>query len=57
MRLAGLRPIEMWVLDTRRPGFAEECQRQCRLVAQADIADTNMQQLMEQAVKDVDGWK
>jgi hypothetical protein len=57
LRLAGLRPIEIWVPDTRRPGFAEECQRQSRLVAQADIADTNMQQLMEEAVKDVDGWK
>ena len=28
LRAAGLRPIEIWVPDTRRPGFAEECRRQ-----------------------------
>ena len=57
LRLAGLRPVEIWVQDTRRPGFAEECQRQSLLVAQADMADTNMAQLMEEVVADVDGWK
>ena len=56
MRLAGLRPVEIWVPDTRRPGFAEECQRQSRLVAQADMHDTQMEHLMEQAVADLDGW-
>ncbi len=56
MRLAGMRPVEIWVTDTRRPGFLEECQRQSRLVAQADLADTNMGHLMEQVVADVDGW-
>ncbi len=56
MRLAGMRPVEIWVADTRRPGFLEECQRQCRLVAQADMADTQIGNLMEQAVADVDGW-
>ena len=25
---AGLRPVQIWVPDTRRPGFAEECRRQ-----------------------------
>ena len=57
LRLAGLRPVEIWVQDTRRPGFAEECQRQSLLVAQADMADTNMEHLMDDAVADVDGWK
>ena len=28
LREAGLRPVQIWVPDTRRPGFAEECQRQ-----------------------------
>lgn len=28
LRAAGLRPIQIWVPDTRRPGFAEECRRQ-----------------------------
>lgn len=33
MRARGLRPIQLWVPDTRRPGFAAECRRQSRLVA------------------------
>ncbi len=56
LRMAGLRPVQIWVPDTRRPGFAEECRQQSRLVAQADMADTDLQQLMEQAQADVDGW-
>jgi hypothetical protein len=59
MRMAGLRPVQIWVPDTRRPDFAEECRRQCRLAAQADMADmadADMQQLMDEALADVDGW-
>ena len=33
MRAAGLRPIQIWVPDTRRPSFAEECRRQSGLAA------------------------
>lgn len=36
--------------------FAEECRRQSRLVAQADMADTEMQRFMDKALADVDGW-
>jgi hypothetical protein len=32
LRAAGLRPVQIWVPDTRVPGFAEECRRQSRLV-------------------------
>ena len=56
MRMAGLRPVQIWVSDTRRPGFADECRRQCRLAAQADMADTDMQHFMDAALADVDGW-
>lgn len=56
LRMAGLRPIQIWVPDTRRPDFPEECLRQCRIVAQADMADTNMQHLMDDVLSDVDGW-
>ena len=28
LRAAGLRPIQIWVPDTRRSGFAAECRRQ-----------------------------
>ena len=28
LRAAGLRPVQIWVPDTRSHGFAEECRRQ-----------------------------
>jgi hypothetical protein len=30
LRAQGLRPIQIWVPDTRAPGFAKEVRRQCR---------------------------
>ncbi len=56
LRMAGLRPVQIWVPDTRRPDFGEECRRQCLLVAEADKADTAMQQFMDEALAEVDGW-
>ncbi|MHB1175090.1 MAG: antitoxin MazE family protein [Sulfuriferula sp.] len=56
LRMAGLRPIQIWVPDTRRPGFAAECQRQSKLASQADMADVEMMDFIDEALKDVDGW-
>ena len=56
LRTAGLRLVQIWVPDTRRPGFAQECRRQCRLAAQSDSADTGLPQFMDEALSDVDGW-
>ncbi len=39
LRRQGLRPIQIWVPDTRAPGFAEEARRQTRLVDQAPDFD------------------
>jgi Protein of unknown function (DUF3018) len=33
LRAAGLRPVQIWVPDTRAPGFTEEVRRQCRMLA------------------------
>lgn len=55
LRMAGLRPIQIWVPDTRRPGFAAECRRQSKLAAQADMADVEMMDLIDEALSDVDG--
>jgi hypothetical protein len=38
MRAAGLRPVQIWVPDTRSPAFAEICRRQARAVAASDPA-------------------
>lgn len=56
LRKAGLRPVQIWVPDTRRPGFAAECRRQSRIVAKADQSDLALNQLMEEALAAVDGW-
>lgn len=56
LRAAGLRPVQIWVPDTRRPGFEEECRRQSLLVAQADQADPSIGQVMDETLVDVEGW-
>jgi len=38
MRAAGLRPVQIWVPDTRNPAFVAEYQRQARLMAAGDPA-------------------
>lgn len=56
LRKAGLRPVQIWVPDTRQRGFAAKCRRQCQLVARADEADTFLQQLASESVADIEGW-
>jgi hypothetical protein len=38
MRAAGLRLVQIWVPDSRAPGFAAKCRRQARAVAASDPA-------------------
>ncbi|MGA8585080.1 MAG: antitoxin MazE family protein [Roseiarcus sp.] len=47
LKAAGLRPIEIWIPDTRRPGFAEEARRQSRIAAASDLADPDLLTLMD----------
>lgn len=56
LRAAGLRPVQIWVPYTRRPGFAAECARQAALVAQADRADPDLARFLDAALDDLDGW-
>ncbi|MDG5494482.1 antitoxin MazE family protein [Niveispirillum sp. BGYR6] len=55
LRAAGLRPIQIWVPDTRRPGFAEECRRQS-LSLRDDAQEREVGEWLEQ-VGDRDGWE
>lgn len=57
LRASGMRPIQIWVPDTRAPGFAEECRRQSLLAATSDSKDKDMMTLMDGALADVDGWE
>ena len=54
LRAAGLRPVQIWVPDTRRPGFAEECRRQAQMVAAADAADRDLDAFLTGALADID---
>ncbi len=53
LRASGLRPIQIWVPDTRQAGFAEECRRQSLVVAAADLADRDLEQFMDAALGDL----
>lgn len=35
LRRKGLRPVQIWVPDTRATGFSAECRRQARLAARS----------------------
>jgi hypothetical protein len=54
LRMAGLRPVQIWVPDTRRPDFAAECQRQSKLASKADGADLDMLDFMDEVLSDMD---
>ncbi|WP_081627094.1 antitoxin MazE family protein [Bordetella sp. FB-8] len=56
LRAAGLRPVQIWVPDTRRQEFAQECLRQSRAVALADASDTSLSDFMDDALASVEGW-
>lgn len=55
LQAAGLRPLQIWVPDTRRPGFAAECRRQS-LVLQNDPAECDLHDWLD-ASSDVEGWQ
>ncbi len=55
LRAAGLRPIQIWVPDTRRRGFAAECRRQS-LSLREDPHEREMLEWLDK-VADRDGWK
>ena len=54
LRMAGLRPVQIWVPDTRLPDFAAECQRQSKRASKADGADLAMLDFMDAVLADMD---
>ena len=55
LRAAGLRPLQIWVPDTRKRGFAAECRRQS-LSLHNDAAEGETLDWLDQ-VADRQGWK
>lgn len=57
LRAAGLRPIQLWVPDTRAKGFAEECRRQSMLCAASDRQDQELMTFLDEFLDDAAGWE
>ena len=55
LRRAGLRPVQFWVPDVKRPGFAEECRRQS-LILRDDPREKEILDWIE-SVTDTKGWQ
>ena len=55
MQARGFRQINLWVPDTRQPGFAGECRRQSRLAAKADGREGILGQL-DHVAAETQGW-
>ncbi len=55
LRASGLRPVQIWVPDTRREGFAQECRRQS-LLLRNDQQETDTLNWLE-AAADTVGWE
>jgi len=55
LRESGLRPVQIWVPDTRRVGFAQECRRQS-LLLQGDVQEHKTAVWLASAA-DTEGWQ
>ncbi len=54
LRAAGLRPIQIWVPDTRQSSFAEECLRQS-LLLRNDPHESEIHEWLDE-VRDTKDW-
>jgi hypothetical protein len=56
LRMLGLRPVQIWVPDTRKIGFENECARQSKIVNSADLKDIELDDFLDMASNDIEGW-
>ncbi len=57
LRAQGLRPVPIWVPDTRAEGFARACARQTAPAAAADRADRGLTSFLDAALRDLGDWR
>lgn len=57
LRAAGLRPVQIWVPDTRAPGFAAECARQAVRIRKSEALDAGGEAEDWHAASDTSGWR
>jgi Protein of unknown function (DUF3018) len=56
MRSAGLKSVQIWVPDTQRVGFAQECRMHSQIITMSDNNDPQLRALMDEALTTVEGW-
>ena len=56
LRAAGLRPVQIWVPDTRATGFAKECARQARLIRESETPERGAEDEAWHEASDTTGW-
>ena len=55
MRDQGLRPVQIWVPDTTRPGFAEETRAWADSL-KASTTEDALDEAMEAEMASIEGW-
>lgn len=55
MRDQGLRPLQIWIPDTRRPGFAEETRAWVESLKGKSDADA-LDEALEAELASAEGW-
>ena len=55
MRSSGLKLVQVWVPDSRAPGFAEECRRQSRSASRSRVAERKAMAWVD-ATRDTKDW-
>lgn len=53
LRQAGMRPIQIWVPDTRSKDFAKECRRQMLISVKSDAEDMELDELLSEFLDDL----
>jgi len=53
LRAQGLRPVQLWVPNTKDPAFIAECRRQSRLVSESEKNDVEIEKFMDAAWLDM----
>jgi hypothetical protein len=54
LRAAGLKPVQIWIPDTRSVNFRQKCERESLLLADDALETDTLAWIAE--VADTDGW-
>ena len=56
LRASGLRPVQIWVPDTRSDKFQQECIRQSLIISTSDATDNNLSDFLNENLNNIEGW-